>query len=74
MKLKIGDYVQYSFPDAENQKVNVFSGKIHSISENYIVLRNEKNVQVKISFKNFDLIKLLKNRGRKPKNIEDYCD
>ena len=65
MQLKVGDYVMYSFPNAVNSSRTDFSGKIHSIYESYIIIRNEKNVQLKISFKNFDLIKPLNTTVRK---------
>lgn len=64
MEFNIGDKVIYSFPEATSSGITDFSGYIESVSENFIVIRNRKDIQLKVSFKNFDFIKPLKNSNR----------
>ena len=72
MEFKIGDKVQYSFPNAVSSSMADFSGDIQSISESFIIIRNEKNIQLKISFKNFDLIKPFNAKVSSIKHSENY--
>jgi len=61
MSYSIGDYVQYKYPNPINNNEHVFIGKIESISDEYIFIKNEKNIRLKVSFKNFDYISTVQN-------------
>lgn len=56
MRLEIGKSVVYTFPDPLTPGTDKFFGKIEEISSSYIFIKNEKNVRLKVSAKNFALI------------------
>jgi len=56
MNFEIGDTVIYTFPDPVSPKTSKFIGKIEEISGSYIFIKNEKNIRLKVSAKNFELI------------------
>jgi hypothetical protein len=58
MELKVGDKVIYTFPDPKNLKENEFIGVVETIAESYIYLKNELNVRLKVTYKNFHLINI----------------
>jgi len=59
MQIECGDRVKYFFPEPENKKDISVTGIIEDITDLYVFLRTENNVKMKISYKNFDLIRHL---------------
>jgi len=58
MELKVGDKVRYTFPDPKNLKETEFIGIVEVLAESYIYLKNELNIRLKVSYKNFHLINI----------------
>lgn len=56
MKIEIGDKVKYLFPDPKNPEESFFVGIVDFIGDSSVTLRNEQNVSLKVSFKNFHLM------------------
>jgi hypothetical protein len=57
MDFIIGEKVKYYFPNPKNSAKKFFIGFIENISENHIVMRNDENITLKVSFANYDLLK-----------------
>ncbi len=57
MDIKIGDKIIYTFPNSEKEPGDSITGLIEFIGETFVSMRSEENVQIKISYKNFHLIK-----------------
>ena len=68
MELKIGDLVRYTYPDPMNMTEKVFNGEIENISEGFMIIKNKKNIRLKVSFKNFHQINLIKRATK----IKDF--
>jgi len=58
MELKVGDKVRYIFPEPKNLKESEFIGIIETITQSYIYLKNERNIRLKVTSKNFHLINI----------------
>lgn len=65
LELKKGDEVIYHFPDPKNAGAESITGLVDYVGDNYIFLNCENNINLKISFKNFHLIRL----ANKDKNV-----
>jgi hypothetical protein len=65
MSFKQGDKLRYYFPNPLNSNQKFFDGIVESISEYYIYLKNQNNIRLKVSFKNFEF--LVQNNGAKAK-------
>jgi hypothetical protein len=59
MELKVGDKVKYIFPEPKNMNENEFIGIVETVSKDFIYLKNELNIRLKVSYKNFHLIKII---------------
>ena len=57
MQIECGDRVKYSFPEPINEEKLSVTGIIEQIADSYVFLRTENNIKMKISYKNFHLIK-----------------
>lgn len=57
MDIKIGDKVKYLFPSPMVAEKSFFVGIVDFIGDTFVTLRNEQNICLKVSFKNFHLIK-----------------
>lgn len=55
--MRVGQKVNYKFPNPVSSKINNFSGIIEKIYEEYVVIRNEHNIVLKVSYKNWSNIK-----------------
>ncbi len=58
MELRIGDKVVYSFPNPDPNVKKTVTGIVEFLGESFIFLRCADNSQLKISYKNFDCLKL----------------
>lgn len=56
MEIELGDEIIYKFPDPLVKNKNSFIGIVDFIGESFIFIKNENNIRLKISFKNFHLI------------------
>jgi len=56
MSLKAGDRLVYTYPNPLNSKNKSFSGRVEVICETYVILKNDQNILLKISWKNFDYL------------------
>lgn len=56
MEFRIGDKVHYIFPTPINSSDHTFSGTIENIMESFVIIRNEKNICLKVSYKNYEQI------------------
>lgn len=65
MEIRCGDKVNYFFPNPEKGKESFITGTIETISDAYVFFKSDKDVKMKISFKNFHLIKLFESTGLK---------
>jgi hypothetical protein len=57
MDFKIGEKIKYYFPNPKNATKPFFVGLIDDITENHIVIKNDENITLKVSFANFDLLR-----------------
>ena len=57
MEIKTGDKVKYLFPDSNNLTKSVFVGIVDFVGDSFVTLRSEQNTVLKVSFKNFHLLK-----------------
>ena len=60
MRFDIGDSVIYSFPDPLNPQDDKFIGEIEEISDTYIFIKDNRNIRLRVSSKNFYLISPMK--------------
>lgn len=60
MKIYVGDSVVYSFPNPVTPEEDRFIGKVEEVSESYIFIKNDKNIRLRVSSKNFYLISSVK--------------
>ncbi len=65
MEIKQGDLIKYLFPYPMSKVKNSIVGKVDYIGDDFIFIKSNANIRLKISFKNFDHIKKLGS-------IEDY--
>ena len=56
MDFSVGDNVKYRFPEPSNNRELFFKGKIENISESFVFIKNEENIRLKVSFKNFEFL------------------
>lgn len=64
MKIEIGDKVKYLFPDPKNPEESFFVGTVDFIGDSFVTLRNEQNIGLKVSFKNFHLMERIDSCSR----------
>ncbi len=57
MEFVIGQKVKYYFPIPKNLSKPYFIGEIENVLENHLILKNQDNVMLKVSFANYDLLK-----------------
>ena len=60
MKFNIGDSVIYSFPAPSNPGDDKFIGEVEEVSDTFIFIKNDRNVRLRISSKNFYLVSSMK--------------
>ena len=56
MEIQTGDKVKYLFPDQNNLAKSSFIGVVDFVGDSFVTLRNEQNMLLKVSFKNFHLL------------------
>ncbi len=56
MDFTVGDNVKYRFPEPSNNRELFFKSKIENISDSFVFIKNEKNIRLKVSFKNFEFL------------------
>lgn len=56
MELKVGDKVRYIFPEPKNLMESEFVGVIETLADSYIYLKNDRNIRLKVTYKNFQHI------------------
>ena len=61
MEFSIGESVKYRYPNPLNDNEHFFIGKIESISDEFVFIKNEKNIRLKVSFKNFDYVSAIQD-------------
>lgn len=59
MEIKHGDIIKYFFPRPLSIAKNSIVGRVDFIGEDYIFIKSSENIRLKISFKNFDNIRIL---------------
>ncbi|MCL4549203.1 MAG: hypothetical protein M1495_11610 [Bacteroidetes bacterium] len=62
MKFNIGDSVIYSFPDPGNPEDDKFIGEVEDVSDTFIFIKNERNIRLRVSSKNFYLVSPMKKK------------
>ena len=65
MEIKQGDIIKYFFPYPMSNLRNNIVGQVDYIGDDFIFIKSNANIRLKISFKNFHQIKKLGS-------IEDY--
>ncbi len=60
MRFDIGDSVVYSFPNPLNPQDDKFIGEIEEVSGTYIFIKDNRNIRLRVSSKNFYLISPVK--------------
>lgn len=60
MNIQIGDKVKYTFPNPVSMHKRSVVGLIESIQETFIVMITDDKVRLKVNFKNFENLELLK--------------
>lgn len=61
MEIKEGDVVRYYFPNPANSEQKFFVGIVTTIQDDYVFILNERNIRLKVSFKNYHLIEPVGN-------------
>ena len=56
MNIKNGDLVRYNYPEPRNAADKEFVGTVEDITESYIIIKNKKNIRLKISSKNYEML------------------
>lgn len=59
MELTVGIKVKYNYPLPDSKGNQSFLGTIEYIGESYLDIRSDKNTLLKVSYKNYDNIKLI---------------
>lgn len=54
MEMVVGTKIKYSFPHPVSSNNISFIGVIEYIGESYVDIRNEQNIIIRISYKNYD--------------------
>ena len=65
MDITSGDLIKYRFPEPGKQGLRVITGRIETITENYVLILSDANIRVKVSFKNFEYITPLNEKNIK---------
>lgn len=60
MELKIGDIIQYTFPEPLNGIQKNIVGEITFMGESFVKIRFDSGIQMQIRYKNFNRIEKLK--------------
>ena len=55
MNIKNGDLVRYIYPEPRNTADKEFVGTVENVTDSYILIKNKKNIRLKVSSKNFEL-------------------
>ena len=55
-EINIGDTIRYTFPNPNKGEKKYIIGKVEQIGEFHLVIKTDKNVNLKINFKNFEHI------------------
>jgi hypothetical protein len=58
-EIKCGDKVEYSFPEPTEKGITSITGIVEYIGDSFVSLKTESLISMKISFKNFHLLRLL---------------
>lgn len=61
MDIKIGDIVKYTFPNPVSKTSKSVTGVVESLDEFYLVLLTEEKIRLKVRFKNFENLKIVKS-------------
>ncbi len=60
MDIEVGSKVKYTFPNPVSMKERSVVGRIESIQESFVILITDEKIRLKINFKNFDNLELVK--------------
>lgn len=58
-EIKCGDQVEYSFPEPTEKGITSITGIVEYIGDSFVSIKPESMISMKISFKNFHLLRLL---------------
>lgn len=64
MEFSVGSKIKYVFPESINNKDNSFVGIIEFVGDTFFTARDTNNIILKISFKNFDNVKVIEEHDR----------
>ena len=56
MNIKNGDLIRYVYPEPRNAADKEFVGTVEDITESFMIIKNKKNIRLKISSKNFEFL------------------
>lgn len=62
MKLRIGDKIKYTFPQAVNGQNKTVEAIVEYVGETFIKVRLHLDIIMNISYKNYDFIELAEER------------
>lgn len=65
MEITIGDSVEYIFPNSIGEENKSVFGRVEFISDIFVRIRTEQNVLLKVHFKNFSNLALVKSVSKK---------
>jgi hypothetical protein len=56
MEIKLGQRILYTFPEPADFRRTRFLGNVEFVGETFIYIKNDRNIKLKVSFKNFHLL------------------
>jgi hypothetical protein len=65
LNMNVGDYVSYSFPEPATAVIQK-RGTIKSVNESFVILICDDKTELKVSFRNFDRLKIIKRKNLNP--------
>ena len=65
MDITSGDLIKYRFPEPGKRGLKEITGRIETVTEDYVLLLSDSNIRVKVSFKNFEYITPLNAKNKR---------
>jgi hypothetical protein len=56
MEIKLGQRIIYTFPEPIDSSKAKFLGTVDYVGETFILIKDDRNIKLKVSYKNFHLL------------------